>query len=123
MALLTIPAADAIEIPAASRLLIRGRCLLKGWAVRETAGVTNARLALRDGTTASGRRIVPISLLANESTRDWLSEEGIAFEQGVFFELVAGTIEGSVWVIPEVRLDRVSVPLVDDGAVVARAGD
>lgn len=120
MALLNVPAADAIELPAASRLLLRGRGLLKGYAVRESSATATARLTIRDGSSASGRIIVPLTLQINESVRDWFSEEGIAFEQGIFFELVAGTIEGSVFVIPEVRIDRTSVPLVDDGALVAR---
>jgi hypothetical protein len=81
-------AKDSIVSTSAGRLV--------GWALRETAGAT-ATAYLRDGVDAGGDIIVPISLSANESTRDVYIPGGLSFGRGLYLDVVTGSVEGSVW--------------------------
>lgn len=70
---------------------------LLGYALRETTGAANATVLLRDGATADGAVVIPITLGPNESTRDWFGPGGISFGNGLFVEVAAGEVEGSVF--------------------------
>lgn len=69
---------------------------LMGWSVRETAGA-QATVYLRDGTDSSGLIIAPIELAPNESTRDSYFPGGLSFVNGLFVDVVAGQVEGAVF--------------------------
>ena len=96
--------AVALDLPGASAMLLGGRCLVLGVAIGESTGAATAKARIRDGTAVTGTRLVPFTLAANESVRDWFGDFGFVYEQGVFFELVSGTVEGSVLVVPETIL-------------------
>lgn len=66
-----------------------------GFALRETAGAT-AVVRLRC-VSASGQIVIPISLAANESAREYFAE-GILFDRGIFEDWVSGAYEGTVFV-------------------------
>lgn len=66
------------------------------WSFLETTGTGRATLRLRDGSDAGGELIVPVSLSAGESTRDWLGPQGIPCHAGVYLEMVTGAVEGSI---------------------------
>lgn len=85
---------------AASSQLIAGRVIVTGIMVRETSGAASATMRLHDGGVG-GLSIIPITLAANESIRDWWQPGGIVYERAIFYELVTGTIEGIVTCIPE----------------------
>lgn len=70
---------------------------LYGWSFEETTGAAVAQLELIDGSSDSGDRIVPITLLANESTRDWLGRPGIQITRGVYLKVVAGSVRATIW--------------------------
>lgn len=65
-----------------------------GFTLRETAGAT-AVCRIRTGG-ASGKILDTISLAANESTADDYLPQGLMAEDGIYFEKVSGTVEGSV---------------------------
>lgn len=66
-----------------------------GFAVIETAGAV-ARFNLR-AITASGIKVIPVRLNANESAREsWPG--GIIFDRGIFEDWVSGAYEGTVFV-------------------------
>lgn len=69
---------------------------LLGFAVRETAGAA-ARFRLRNGGDANGQILVPVALLANESSRDWYGPQGLECSRGLFLEALAGAFEGVAW--------------------------
>lgn len=66
------------------------------WSFLETTGTTRATVRLRDGADANAAVIVPISLSAGESTRDWLGPQGIPCKAGVYLEVVSGSVEGNI---------------------------
>lgn len=71
---------------------------LAGYALRETSGAAGATVRLHDGGDANGDLLVPITLAANESLRDWFMPMGISFgEAGLFIE-ISGAIEGTVFI-------------------------
>lgn len=79
--------------------LVSGRGLLVGWAVRETTTAAGARMAIRDGTAANGRMVVPLNMTADQSTRDFVPAPGFLFERGLFVDVTAGSVEGALFVI------------------------
>lgn len=94
------PPADPIVLPAASGLLIGGLALVKGFTVRNTSTTAAARFTLHDGGSATGLFLVECVLATTESARDWFTEFGIVAERGVWFNLDAGTVEGSAYIVP-----------------------
>jgi hypothetical protein len=75
-----------------------GKTFVLGFALRETSGVTPAVIRLRDGMDPSATIVLPISLAAGESRADYLPyDSGIRFTNGLYFEIVSGAVEGSVF--------------------------
>ena len=71
--------------------------VVAGYAVRETTGAAAATVILRNGTDATGEEIVPVTLAAGESVRDWFGARGPSFDQGVFVDVVTGDIAGAIF--------------------------
>jgi hypothetical protein len=69
---------------------------LVGYSFSETTGAAPAWVRLRDGSDANGDLIASIKLLAGTSTNPWRGN-GISFSYGLFVEVVAGSIEGVVY--------------------------
>lgn len=106
----TAPAAEVIGFSAITtgQLVIGGRVLLKGWAFRETTNAATARITLGDGVTTGQMPILPLTLGFNESARDWLGEAGLLCERGLFLDVNAGTVDASLWIIPETRIGPIA---------------
>jgi hypothetical protein len=86
----------AINLPAASGAVsgVAAQGKYKGISVRETAGAV-ASLRLWDSAAASGTLLETIALPANGST--WVDiADGVALTVGIYYEKVAGTIEGTI---------------------------
>ena len=66
----------------------------------ETTGTAPASLVLVNGQDATGTIVVPVTLTAGQSTRDYLAGGGVLFDSGVFLRVVSGSVSGSVWVVP-----------------------
>lgn len=80
--------------------LANGRWLIRGWAFRERSGVLGATIDITDATkVGGGGPIIPITLAASESTRDFPPGDGIIVRAGVFLE-ITGNVVGSVLVMP-----------------------
>jgi hypothetical protein len=79
---------------------ITRECRLYGWAFEETTGSAPAKCDLYDGTTTGGQTIVPITLLANESTRDIWGKPGIVVGNGIFLNVLSGSVRATVYVLP-----------------------
>lgn len=85
-----------IVLPATSGQLVNtGGCLVMH-ATHETTGSAAAHYQLLDGTDSSGSLLVPVSLSADQSTRDMFPSHIIQFEVGLWYELVDGAVEGAV---------------------------
>lgn len=84
---------------------ITGAGILFGYSFTETTGSAVAQVQLFDGTGTGGAFITNITLLASESTRDWLGMPGLAFLNALYVDVVAGSVSGSVWVTPGELVD------------------
>lgn len=71
---------------------------LMGYTLRETTGAATATMYLRDGTDNTGDMLAAIQLAAGESRTDWFGPGGVNFGLGLFWDLVAGSVEGSVFI-------------------------
>lgn len=79
----------------ASAQIVAGAGRLMGIAVAETTGTTPAKVRVRDGS--GGEILATISLLANESARDWFAPQGIAVATSIYLERVAGSTEATAY--------------------------
>lgn len=72
---------------------------LYGWSFLETTGAASATLEVFDGTNANGQSISPISLTAGQSTRDIWGKPGIEITNGLFVNVLSGSVRGSLYVL------------------------
>jgi hypothetical protein len=84
---------------AATGQAIAGELLLAGFAFAESTGAAAATVDLFDGGGVGGQFICRVNLVASESVRESLPFPGIHCEVGLFVNVVAGTVLGSVWAI------------------------
>lgn len=78
---------------------IDGDVILAGFAFAEATGAAPATVDLIDGNGAAGTFIARVNLLASESVRESLPYPGVHCRTGLFVNVVAGAVLGSVWVI------------------------
>lgn len=77
--------------------VVFGRGRFAGYALRETTGTAPAVVRLRDGIDPGGSLIVPITIPAGGSLDKYLTLDGVVkFANGLYVELVSGSVEGSV---------------------------
>lgn len=97
-----IPPAKPIPTasPAVSGLMLGGASLIFGWSFRETTNTNTATVELYDGTGTGGALITSITLAINESTRDLMGGNGLEALGGIYLNVVAGSVKGSVWAVP-----------------------
>lgn len=97
-----LPPAQVLPFAATSAdvTLYTGAAVLLGWALVETTGTASAALDIRDGTGTAGQSVVPVTLAANESTRDYPPGNGIAIQFGLFIDMTSGSARGTLWYLP-----------------------
>lgn len=69
-----------------------------GYSLRETAGAAATVRLWDNASAASGTIVATIALVANAS-RDFIAPQGVRFANGLFAEVVTGTVEGSVYLV------------------------
>lgn len=80
-----------------SGVLVAGIRSLCGWAACESTGKAAAKFILRDGKDSTGIMLLPVTLSAEQSTREFLGQEAIPVTSGsLYLEMIAGSIEGQV---------------------------
>ena len=70
---------------------------LTGFALRNTSDVDPATVILRDGSDSNGEVLVPITLAAGESAREWFGPAGINVAAGLFVDVTDGDVDGCVY--------------------------
>lgn len=85
----------AIALTGSDQVVRNAPCIYHGIAVRETAGAVAVVDVYDNASTNSGTRLDPISLGPNESITIW-RECGVRAQNGVFVDIVSGTVVGSV---------------------------
>lgn len=71
-------------------------CSYLGFTLRETAGAAAVVRIFDDPDSANGTLLDTVALAANASLSKHYGPQGIRAQQGVWFELVSGAVEGSV---------------------------
>lgn len=102
-----------LNMPKASQVLFNGSGCVTFHSSRETSGAAVATYRLWDGGSAAGTLLLPVELAASESTRDGFFQHVLPFKTGLYFELVAGTIEGAVGICFDHNCDHVLTLIVD----------
>lgn len=77
-------------------LITRGGRLY-GWAFQEMTGTDRAELELVNGQSNNGDTIVPITLSAGQSTRDWLGRPGLRITGGVRLNVISGEVSAVIY--------------------------
>jgi hypothetical protein len=70
--------------------------IFAGYSLRETAGAA-ATVRIWDGTAAAGILLATVALTASGSEA-FAPPGGVFFATGMFVEVVAGTVEGSIYI-------------------------
>jgi hypothetical protein len=73
-----------------------GQAILMGLTVAETTGIAGAVVRIRDGTSAAGGVVEVVRLAPGESARDWYGPQGRRITNGIYLEVVSGSVEGVV---------------------------
>jgi hypothetical protein len=79
---------------AAAGTLFTGPATIRGWSLR---ALTAMVLRLHDGTSGTGVFLAEVALAAGV-TETVMDPAGIHAQNGVFLELVSGTVEGCVYI-------------------------
>lgn len=87
--------ARTVALTGADQAAFAARCVYAGFTIRETAGSTAVVQIFDNASAASGVLLDTISLAASESAREFYPG-GIFAVNGVYVEIVSGTVEGSV---------------------------
>lgn len=86
-----------LGVVAASASIFGFGVQLHGWCVAESTGAAGARIRLRDGRGVEGSVVAPISVVANGTAALWLGEDGVAAESGLYVEVLAGSVEVTIY--------------------------
>lgn len=70
------------------------------WTFRETSGTAGAIFRFWDGSSNQGALIAPFSLDPGESIREFPGFHSLPYRVGLFLEILSGTIEGQVTIVP-----------------------
>ena len=98
---LSIPVRHAqFDLNGASQQMFTTPAILFGFAVANASGSATAELDIYDATGTGGAPLFPITLAANESTREWFGERGLLMHSGIFLNVSSGEVKGSVFFVP-----------------------
>jgi hypothetical protein len=94
---------DAIPVPFASRssslLIASGFGRISGWSIWESAGTpAAAQVRFRDSVDNSGTILGGVKLVASATDAGPNMDEGVRFRAGVYMEVVAGSVEGVIYI-------------------------
>lgn len=84
---------------AAGKQLFSGRGLIAAFNVIEPTGAAPATINFLDGNDANGTLLVPYALTAGQSARDQFGPWGITIERGIFANVTAGSVTGTLMMV------------------------
>lgn len=99
-----------------------GAGILRGWAFFQSDGAGPAFLTIYDGPEAAGQVIAPISLVADESTRDYPPGNGIMVRTSLTIVTSGEDSTGSLWFTPLTHAADVEWAFGERGPYFARPG-
>lgn len=90
----------ALPLTVGSFVVLGGPCRLFGWSLRESTGGAPCRIDLFSGGNNTGILLATVTLLANESNREWFPQFGIE-ANGIAAVVAAGAVTGTLYIFPE----------------------
>lgn len=97
---------------AADKQLYNQGGMIRRTSFRETTGTTPAVFQLWDGTGVSGILLDPVTLGANESTRDQYKWDEYPIVGGIFAHVISGSVDVVIVITPEHECDDWGEPVV-----------
>ena len=88
------------DLSSASQQLGVFPVLFMGWSFKNASSSATATLTIYDATGAGGAGEFPVQLAADESSREWFGPMGVLFQSGIFVDVTAGQVKGSVFYVP-----------------------
>lgn len=85
----------AVALTGSNQIISQPTAVYCGFSIRETSGTAVATVRVWNGTSATGTLLDDISLTAGQSARE-LYPEGVNADLGIFVQIVAGSVAGSV---------------------------
>ena len=93
--------------------------IIRWYAFRETSGVNPAIFDFYDGSGAGGQLLLPFSLAAGQSARDFVGSHLVPYYVGLYINVISGTFSAvmqgddmpnyGVWVSPVTIIGEVDV--------------
>ena len=90
-------ATSARPTPFAAGVLVSHAGYYVGYSLRETAGAVATVRLWNNASAASGTLVATIALVASASRDFAVPDDGVWFDLGLFVEVVAGTVEGAIY--------------------------
>lgn len=96
---MALPPAQHLDIAATSAdvQLLTGLYVLRGWSVFETTGAAAASAILRDGAGTTSPIVAAVNLAQGTSATNTTGTGGLLIRTGLFLDMTAGSLSGSVW--------------------------
>lgn len=83
-------------LPAASQLLASGKGCVTYWSVRDTTASSGSVWELYDGTGSNGQLLGTYGTVVKQSTSEYVRKMHLPFSNGLYYNLVSGTLVGAV---------------------------
>jgi hypothetical protein len=80
-----------------SRQILSAPNTLTGCSIRETTGAAGATVILHDGRDNTGDEVTSYTLDPGESARDSFGRHGLNLVEGLYVEVVSGSVKGAVY--------------------------
>ncbi len=88
-------AADVIAIPATDGQVVTGACVLYGGTLCDSSGSAQ-RVHIHNGTSTAGPHVLGMGVTGNGQVNAYYAN-GIACPNGIYVDVIAGTITGSIF--------------------------
>jgi hypothetical protein len=85
------------DLTGAGALVLGFSCYFLGWTLRNQSASTVATADLYDGADASGIVTFPLSIAAASHSHIWFGPEGVWLENGLYVNVGAQEVKGSVF--------------------------
>lgn len=86
----------SINLTGANQQVSTGKGRYRGFSIAETTGSATARVRIFDSTSAAGTVLEEVSLTANQSAREYYPDWSFAVVNGIYVQVVSGSVSGSV---------------------------
>jgi hypothetical protein len=91
------------DTSAGGLVIVSSELILYGWSIVNESTTTEAEVDLYDNTSAQAIPVWPVTLLPQESSREWFGDRGIWLRRGLYAAAAIGAVKGAVFWLPAAR--------------------